>query len=546
MVVTGSGNSNTTWTAQFHNSTGTNNALMIRDDGRIGIGRTNPDATLHISGTTILQNPSILYDTSYLDTELLTTGTGTGWSGSGFASGYLHATGNTAPLVSTFTPSIGVYYRVFINVSGSTAGNVSVVFGDGITRSFNNIDPFGFIYGPRATDTNPLTITPSNNFNGLVIVSIKIIGELPPQLIAYNSAGNTKIYERRNVPTNIIEGIDAGTLLTYSAFQSGFNNIIQGNQAGQYTTTGYNNIFQGSQAGNKNTIGNNNIFQGQQAGFTNTSGSFNIFQGFGTGYLNTTGNYNLFQSNEAGFYNTIGYYNIFQGHRAGYSNTSGNINIFQGVSSGYFNTTGNNNLMTGYEAGFFNTTGNNNVLQGYQVGKLTSGGDNNTLINNSVIIGYDSRPLASGQTNQVVIGYQGRGLGSNTTVIGNTGTTISFLHGKLTAGETDPKNKLETDGSFGRGSFVQVSGTSYTVQDTDVWIRITAQTGTVVLTLPDATLWKRREIMIMKISGAVTLNSASSNVYRFLANTTGVTILDTDGTYGAILVSNGLAWYIMG
>jgi len=543
--VLGSGNSNTTWTAQFHNSTGTNNALMIRDDGRIGIGRTNPDATLHISGTTILQNPSVDYDTSTLSSELLTTGTGTGWSGSGFASGYLHATGNTAPLVSTFTPSIGVYYRVFINVSGSTAGDVSVVFGDGISRSFNNINPFGFIYGPRAINTTALTITPSSDFNGLVIASIKVISAILPQLIGYNSAGNT-IYEKRTVPTNIIEGVNAGTLLTYSAFQSGYNNIIQGNQAGQYTTTGYNNIFQGPQAGNNNTIGNNNIFQGHQAGFTNTSGSFNIFQGRLAGYSNTTGTYNLFQSDVSGYNNTTGYYNVFQGYQAGYSNTSGFINMFQGVEAGFSNTNGSNNLFQGYRAGYYSTTGDYNVLQGGLAAMFTSGGDNNTLINNSVIIGYDSRPLASGQTNQVVIGYQGRGLGSNTTVIGNSNTSISFLHGKLTAGETNPKNKLETDGSFGRGSFVQVSGTSYTVQDTDVWIRITAATGTVVLTLPDPTLWKRREIMIMKISAAVTLNSASSNVYRFLANTAGTAILGTDGTYGAILVSDGVGWYVMG
>ena len=38
--VVGSGTSSTTWTAQFHNSAGNNNALMVRDDGNVGVGRS--------------------------------------------------------------------------------------------------------------------------------------------------------------------------------------------------------------------------------------------------------------------------------------------------------------------------------------------------------------------------------------------------------------------------------------------------------------------------------------------------------------------------
>jgi hypothetical protein len=49
--VVGSGSTSTTWTAQFHNSaTGGNNALMIRDDGRIGIGSASPTAKVFIRG----------------------------------------------------------------------------------------------------------------------------------------------------------------------------------------------------------------------------------------------------------------------------------------------------------------------------------------------------------------------------------------------------------------------------------------------------------------------------------------------------------------
>jgi hypothetical protein len=51
LQVVSSNNTNSTWTAQFHNSTGSNNALMIRDDGRIGIGTANPNQTLEVAGT---------------------------------------------------------------------------------------------------------------------------------------------------------------------------------------------------------------------------------------------------------------------------------------------------------------------------------------------------------------------------------------------------------------------------------------------------------------------------------------------------------------
>ena len=42
--VVGAGSTSSTWTAQFHNSTGSSNSLMIRDDGSIGIGTSSPSS----------------------------------------------------------------------------------------------------------------------------------------------------------------------------------------------------------------------------------------------------------------------------------------------------------------------------------------------------------------------------------------------------------------------------------------------------------------------------------------------------------------------
>jgi hypothetical protein len=591
MVVTGSGNSNSTWTAQFHNSTGTNNALMIRDDGNVGIGTSTPTSRFDVVGTVEFQNPDATYESATLSSELLTTGTGTGWSGTSFTSGYLHTAGNTASLVSSFSPSLPLnqYYLVSVTVSGRTSGNVSYSFGGNSSAGiYSNTTLTNYWFN---SSTAPLTIIPSSDFNGVIIASVKKITSSNPQFTIKDYNSNS-IYEQRIATNNIFQGYNAGasnltgqyniflgyeagysnTIGEYNHFigyfagksnTTGVSNFFLGRLSGFNNTTGYQNIFIGNSAGNNNTTGFNNVFIGNSSGGFNTTGYDNTFIGFEAGKSNTSGRDNISIGSNSLLNNTIGNnnstigYNSLRSNTSGdnnsaygfetlYSNTSGNNNSGYGFSALRANTTGGNNTAIGYEALFSITGGTNNVALGFRSSRYTTSGGNNILSDNSIFIGNDTRPLASGQTNQVVIGYEGRGLGSNTTVIGNTGTTISFLHGKLTAGETDPKNKLETDGSFGRGSFVQVSGTSYTVQDTDVWIRITAATGTVVLTLPDATLWKRREIMIMKISGAVTLNSASSNVYRFLANTAGTAILGTDGTYGAILVSDGVGWYVMG
>jgi len=66
LVITGSGSgsSTTTFGLKVHNSTGTNNALVIRDDGFIGIGTSTPDNLLTIQGDNVSDASRIAYKRS--------------------------------------------------------------------------------------------------------------------------------------------------------------------------------------------------------------------------------------------------------------------------------------------------------------------------------------------------------------------------------------------------------------------------------------------------------------------------------------------------
>jgi hypothetical protein len=76
-------------------------------------------------------------------------------------------------------------------------------------------------------------------------------------------------------------------------------------------------------------------------------------------------------------------------------------------------------------------TGTKNIFIGSLAGSsISSGSSANTTGLNSVLIGYDVRPLANGDRNEIVIsGFDGTagtvGLGSNTTLIGSSTTTTA-------------------------------------------------------------------------------------------------------------------------
>ena len=178
-------------------------------------------------------------------------------------------------------------------------------------------------------------------------------------------------------------------------------------------------------------ISTNTAF-GVSALVTNTTGSQNTAIGYFALNLNTTAIANT----------AVGYlalssavssasYNAAFGTNSLQNASSGNSNAAFGCNSLTAVTTGIGNTGLGQGAGQNYTTGSNNVAIGHEGGRFQA--DGSTILTtpaNSIYIGVSSRGLNNSDSNSIVIGYQAIGKGSNTTVIGTTSTTTSYLYGE--------------------------------------------------------------------------------------------------------------------
>lgn len=96
--------------------------------------------------------------------------------------------------------------------------------------------------------------------------------------------------------------------------------------------------------------------------------------------------------------------------------------------------------------------------------------------------------------------------------------------------------------TFGRGAPVTKT-TNFSVAATENWI-ICNGAGTITVTLPTASAWTGREIMLKTIASQ-TVISASSNVIPLAGGAAGTAILPATAGAWATLVSNGSNWVIM-
>jgi trimeric autotransporter adhesin len=353
----------------------------------------------------VTQASTAAYESAPLGAELLSADgwTSTDWTGD-WASGWDHTTGNTTALLNSLAAVSGNYYQIAYTVTGRTAGTFTITFG-GVTSEA--ISATG-AWGPKATSTGSLSITPTSTFDGTIVISIKqITGTYAPVYRILNSA--------------------AGSALEIRSTTNALCNTFIGIGVGRYNTTGGYNTALGYLALYYNTTGNYNTALGAQAFYSNTTGSYNTALGYQALFSNTTGSYNTAFGYLAFYSNTTGNYNTALGALALFSNTTGGYNTAFGYLALYSNTTGGYNTALGYQALYSNTTGGYNTAFGYLAGRYISSGAANQTSGNSVYLGYDTRSSADGNTNETVLGNTAVGNGSNTVTLGNTSVTGWYM-----------------------------------------------------------------------------------------------------------------------
>ena len=349
-------------------------------------------------GTSLTDLPT--YDAEFLSD---TGWTSTDWTGS-WAAGWTHTAGNTSPLSQSTPAVIGTKYQIVCNINPGV-GNVALSFGG---QAINGALPSSFTFGPTATSTAGLVITPSSDFNGIITISIKAVTAVSTPLFRIFSSDGFERVELRA--------------------HKGTKNTLLGNNAGGYLTTGVNNTAIGVDALSKTTTGEKNIAIGANSLLDNTTGNYNV----------AAGEYSLSA-------NLTGYSNVGLGFQALMSSTTGDGNIAVGSYAMKNNTTGYNNVACGWSALYLNTTGHTNAALGVSAGATVSGGGSNLASNTSVYLGSNTKALASGDANEVVIGYNATGLGSNTVVIGNTNITKTALRGAVGIGTESPNANAALD-----------------------------------------------------------------------------------------------------
>jgi len=233
---------------------------------------------------------------------------------------------------------------------------------------------------------------------------------------------------------------------------SGNNKSAPISRSGSISTgsdSSFNGVAIGKGSGN---IGSNQKM-GVNAIMSNTTGTGLLAIGAGSLRDNTTGSSNLAVGTDALRSNLGGSSNTALGGASLLANVSGNNNSSVGAQSMFANT-GSDNAGFGFGALFGNTTGSRNTSIGKDAGKTISSGGNVTITNNSTFVGYDARPLGDNQTNQLVVAYSGIGLGSNTSVFGNSTTTFGRWWGRLLVGGSvnDGINDIQATGTVSSGT----------------------------------------------------------------------------------------------
>jgi len=241
--ITGTGV--TDYLPQWTSTSNIDTSGLYWSGGRLGIRTT----TLNTTGIEVKSNTS---GETYIEgPELLTTGTGTGWTGTSFATGYTHTTGTTSLTANGLTVELGVIYTVVVTVTGRSAGTVTATMGGLTSGAISTNTTVTFTLTPTTTTAN-FSVAVTTTFNGTVTASVKKTSPAKPVFAAENSSGTVTAEIRAPVSnTNTVIGVDAGG---YTSTGTAITAI--GYRANRYVFTATNATAIGvsSTASNTNTV----------------------------------------------------------------------------------------------------------------------------------------------------------------------------------------------------------------------------------------------------------------------------------------------------
>ena len=307
--------------------------------------------------------------------------------------------GNTLDYNISGSSSVAV--GAFALHQNTTVGSLTAVGASALQNNTTNVATLGSITGGSSYTNGTYTgvvMTLSSGSSAITYPTATIVvagGAVTTVTITSAGVGFKDTTTVLTAPAASIGGTGSGFSVPVATLQSGTGNVAVGYQAGYTNSVGTNGTYVGYQAGYSNSTGVQNTNYGYFSGQAITSGNYNTCVGVNAGQNILTQNYNTCVGRNA--YLGYGIGNSAFGAGALQSAQSGNYCVAVGFGAGFGNASAN-----------ANTTGSNNTYLGYQ----TVGSANNN-------------------TNEMVIGYTAVGLGSNTTVIGNSSTTRTKVFGAI-------------------------------------------------------------------------------------------------------------------
>ncbi|MCC6373117.1 MAG: hypothetical protein IT236_19085, partial [Bacteroidia bacterium] len=265
----------------FAQDVNSNTMFIIRNDGNVGVGTTNPVQKFDVVGNVGFSGALMPGNSAGTAGQyLVSAGSGSApvWTSIGTGSNTLWSTiGNagTTPSLNFIgtTDNVPLNFRVNNTKAGTIDPNLQNVF-------------FGYFSGPNSTGAN-------NAGYGYQSLASNLSG------LENSAFGNSSMLSNTSGRYNTAVGSSA----LYSNL-TGTNNVAVGRYALQGNTNGYDNTGLGQMALISNTSGKYNTAVGSNALFSMTTGTLNTALGYQAGYSALTSTGNVFVGANAGYYET--------------------------------------------------------------------------------------------------------------------------------------------------------------------------------------------------------------------------------------------------